>query len=358
MCSPRRDFLRKAALALGGIHLTRLHVNASSLLTATAQDFLLSLTPEQRKQATFSFMDDERFVYHFTPIPRKGLALREMRPEQQHLAHALLSAGLSQRGYIKAATIMSLEEVLKVLENDSGERRNPGKYYFSIFGEPSDKGIWGYRVEGHHLSLHYTVRDGKVLAAPTFLGSNPREVRHGARKGLRVLSAEEDLGRDLLHALNAEQRKTAVVDAVAYPDILTANHRKAALSGQPNGLAFARMTGAQRDKLMAIVREYTGNLAEESRQWREAQLRQASDRLFFAWAGGPEFKDPHYYRIQAPTFLIEYDCTQNEGNHIHSVWRDFTGDWGGDLLAAHYHHGHHAHPSRAARSGHQQHSHG
>ncbi|MCU0227871.1 MAG: DUF3500 domain-containing protein, partial [Bryobacterales bacterium] len=332
MCSPRRDFLRKAALALSGVHLARLHVDASSLLTSTAQDFLYSLSEDQRRLATFEFMDAERFVYHFTPVARKGLALREMRPEQQHLAHALLSAGLSQRGYIKAATIMSLEEVLKVLENDSGERRNPGKYYFSIFGQPSDKGIWGYRVEGHHLSLHYTVRDGKVLAAPTFLGSNPREVRHGARKGLRVLSAEEDLGRDLLHALTRPQREVAVVDAVAYPDILTSNHRKAALSGQPNGLAFSNMTSAQRDKLLGIVREYTGNLAEESRQWREAQLRQAADKLHFAWAGGAEFKDPHYYRIQAPTFLIEYDCTQNEGNHIHSVWRDFTGDWGGDLL--------------------------
>lgn len=351
MCSPRRDFLRQAALALSGIHLARLHLLGDSLLTATAQNFLLSLTDEQRKQATFDFMDAERYVYHFTPVPRQGLAMREMRPEQQHLAHALLSAGLSQRGYIKASTIMSLEEVLKVLENDSGERRNPGKYYFSIFGQPSDKGIWGYRVEGHHLSLHYTVRDGKVFAAPTFLGSNPREVRHGARKGLRVLSAEEDLARDLLHALLPEQKKAAVVDAVAYPDILTSNHRKAALNGQPNGLAVGKMTAAQRDKLLAIVREYTGNLAEESKQWREAQLKQAADKLFFAWAGGPEFKDPHYYRIQAPTFLIEYDCTQNQGNHIHSVWRDFTGDWGGDLLAAHYHHGHHAKAEHAKASG-------
>lgn len=357
MCSPRRDFLKRAALALSGIHLARLHLPGSTLLTATAQDFLLSLTDEQRKLATFDFMDAERYVFHFTPIARKGLAIREMRPEQQHLAHALLSAGLSQRGYIKASTIMSLEEVLKVLENDSGERRNPGKYYFSIFGTPADKGIWGYRVEGHHLSLHYTVRDGKLFAAPTFLGTNPREVRHGARKGLRVLSAEEDLGRDLLHALRPEQRQVAVVDAVAYPDILTANHRKAALSGQPNGLPVGRMTAAQRDKLMAVVHEYTGILPEEPRQWREAQLKQAADKLYFAWAGGPDFKDPHYYRIQAPTFLIEYDCTQNEGNHIHSVWRDFTGDWGADLLAAHYHHGHQPH-SQHARNGAKHHGHG
>ena len=357
MCSPRRDFLRQATIAVGGFHLARLHLLGDTLLTSTARNFLLSLNEQQRAQATFDFMDAERFVYHFTPVPRKGLAMREMRPEQQHLAHALLSAGLSQRGYIKASTIMSLEEVLKVMENDSGERRNPGKYYFSIFGEPSDKGIWGYRVEGHHLSLHYTVRDGKVFAAPTFLGSNPREVRHGARKGLRVLSAEEDLGRDLLSALKPEQLEVALVDKTAYPDILTSNHRKAALSGQPNGLTVSRMTNAQRDKLLAIVHEYTGNMAEESKQWREAQLKQAADKLFFAWAGGPEFKDPHYYRIQAPTFLIEYDCTQNQANHIHSVWRDFTGDWGGDPLAAHYHQGHHS-PAEHARASARPHAHG
>lgn len=356
MCSPRRDFLRNAALALGGIHLARLHLPGSTLLTATAQNFLLSLSDEQRAVATFDFLDEERFFFDYTPIARKGLSLRRMRPEQQHMAHALLTAGLSQRGYIKAATIMSLEEVLKVLENDSGERRNPGKYYFSIFGQPSDTGIWGYRVEGHHISLHYTIRDGKLFAAPTFLGSNPREVRHGARKGLRVLSAEEDLGRDLLHALRPEQREIAVVDATAYPDILSANHRKAALKGQPNGLPIGRMSDAQRDKLFAIIGEYTGNLPAEPEAWRQAQLKQAADKIHFAWAGGPEFKDPHYYRIQAPTFLIEYDCTQNQANHIHSVWRDFTGDWGADLLAAHYHHGHQ--PSHAhARGDHHHHNH-
>jgi hypothetical protein len=343
MCSPRRDFIRRAALALGGMHVARLHLPGTSLLTATARDFLASLSEDQRKVATFDFLDEERFFFDFTPVPRKGLPLRQMRPEQQHLAYALLNAGLSQRGSVKAATIMSLEEVLRVMENDSGERRNPGKYYFSIFGEPSDTSIWGYRIEGHHISLHYTIRDGKVFASPTFLGSNPREVRHGARKGMRVLAAEEDLARDLLHALNREQQRVAIVDEKAYPDILTFNHRKAALNGQPNGLQATSMTDKQRDMLLAVVKEYTGILPDESKKWREAQIQQAGEKMFFAWAGGPDFKDPHYYRIQAPTFLIEYDCTQNQGNHIHSVWRDFTGDWGADLLAAHYKHGHHAH---------------
>lgn len=347
MCAPRREFLRSAIFAVGGWQIGRLHLLGSSLLTATAQHFLDSLDDTQRAAATFDFLDVERFTYHFTPVPRKGLALREMRPEQQHLAHALLAAGLSQKGYIKASTIMSLEEVLKVLENDSGERRNPGKYYFSIFGTPSDQGIWGFRAEGHHLSLHYTVRDGKIFAAPTFFGSNPREVRHGARKGLRILSAEEDLARDLLHALKPDQQAAAIVDAKAYDDILTSNHRKAALAGQPSGLSAQKMTAAQRDKLMAVIAEYTSNLPGDMERFRNAQVKQAAEKLLFAWAGGKNLGDPHYYRIQAPTFLIEYDCTQNQANHIHCVWRDFTGDWGGDLLARHYHHGHDGKPHQA-----------
>jgi hypothetical protein len=336
MCSHRRKFLRDAAFALGGIHMARLHLAGGTLLTATAQNFLASLDKAQQTRATFDFMDAERFVYHYTPVPRKGLALHEMRSDQQHLAHALLSAGLSQRGYVKAVTIMSLEEVLRVLENDSGERRNPGKYYFSIFGQPADTGIWGYRVEGHHVSLHYTVRDGRILAAPTFLGANPREVRHGERKGLRVLSAEEDLARDLLHSLEPEQQKTAIVDANAYPDILTSNHRSAALEGQPTGVSIAHMSGSQRDRLMAVILEYAGNLPGDMRKWRDAQIREAGERILFAWAGGIAVNEPHYYRVQAPTFLIEYDCTQDGANHIHSVWRDLTGDWGSDLLARHY----------------------
>ncbi len=336
MSSHRRKFLRDAAFALGSIHMARLHLAGSTLLTTTAQSFLNSLDKEQLARATFDFMDAERFVYHYTPVPRKGLTLSEMRPEQQHLAHALLSAGLSQRGYVKAVTIMSLEEVLRVLENDSGERRNPGKYYFSIFGQPADTGIWGFRVEGHHVSLHYTVRDGRILAAPTFLGANPREVRHGERKGLRALSAEEDLARDLIHALEPAQQKTAIVDTTAYPDILTSNHRNAALEGQPSGISITLMSGSQRDKLMAVILEYAGNLTEDMRRWRDAQIRQAGEKILFAWAGGTAVNEPHYYRVQTPMFLIEYDCTQDGANHIHSVWRDLTGDWGSDLLASHY----------------------
>jgi hypothetical protein len=327
--------------------LTAAHyrIHSAAVMSDAARSFLASLTPEQKEKAVFRFADDERFFWHYIPSddipkrynrPRKGLPFREMTPPQKHLAHALLSAGLSQRGYIKATTIMSLEDVLRELEHDSGERRNPEKYFFSIFGEPSEKGIWGYRVEGHHVSLHLTVVDGKVVGSPTFFGANPAEVRQGPRQGLRVLSREEDLARELLASLDAKQKSAAIVSQKAYDDILTAADRKAALKGQPSGLSASQMNARQRELLQGLLEEYASNLPDDVAQARMEQIRKAGTNLQFAWAGVEQRGGPHYYRVQAPTFLVEYDNTQNGANHIHSVWRDFAGDWGEDLLAEHY----------------------
>ena len=310
--------------------------SSASVMTESANRFLASLTPEQRAKATFQFDDAERLNWFFVPIERKGLPLREMGAFQRHLASALLSAGLSQTGYIKAVTIMSLEDVLRIMEKDSGERRNPEKYYFSIFGKPSDTGAWGYRVEGHHLSQNYTVVNGRVVDAPSFFGSNPAEVREGPRAGLRILAAEEDLGRDLIASLTDDQQKTAIVDPKAPADILTSNGRQAALKGQASGISAARMTPAQLAKLIALLDEFAGNMPEQVAQARQEQIRKAGKNIFFAWAGGLKRGEGHYYRIQAPAFLIEYDNTQDHNNHIHTVWRDFTGDFGGDLLKEHY----------------------
>ena len=234
----RHVWTRGVALAIGFVLLTSAYYRSHSaaLMSEAANRWLASLTPEQRQQATFRMEDDERLNWHFIPRERKGLPLRAMTPPQKHLAAALLSAGLSQQGYIKAVTIMSLEDVLRVLEGDSGERRNPEKYYFSIFGVPSETGVWGYRVEGHHLSQNYAVVNGRVAGSPSFFGANPAQVPDGPRKGLRTLAAEEDLGRALVLGLEPEQRQVAVVDPVAYKDILTSAGRRAALEGQPSGL--------------------------------------------------------------------------------------------------------------------------
>jgi hypothetical protein len=334
----KRALPRVLAVLMGLLLLTSAYYRShpSMTMARAANNLLASLEAEQKAKATFQFEDDERLNWHFVPRARKGLPLLEMTPPQKHLAHALLSAGLSQSGYIKATTIMSLEEVLRILEKDNGERRNPEKYYFSIFGTPSDEAVWGYRVEGHHLSLNFTVVKGKVMDAPMFLGANPAEVREGPREGLRALAAEEDLGRDLFNALDAGQRKIAVVDQTAYKDILTAASRKASLDGQPSGLPASKLTAPQFEKLMALLSEYANNVPDQVAARRLEQIKRAGKNLQFAWAGEAQRGGPHYYRVQGPEFLIEYDNTQNGANHIHTVWRDLKGDFGLDLLQEHY----------------------
>jgi hypothetical protein len=310
--------------------------NSSGAMTSAAKTYLAALTSEQRARTTFPLAGDERLNWHFVPIERKGLALREMTSAQKHLAEALLSAGLSQQGVIKAHTIMSLEQILKEVENGKGPERDPEKYYVSIFGEPADQGTWAYRFEGHHISLNFTIVNGKIASSPNFFGTNPAEVKEGPRAGLRALMREEDLGRELIQSLTDAQRAIAIVDKTAYKDIITFDSRKAALSGQPNGLPFSKMTGKQKEALTNLVTEYASNFPPQIAEMRLDQFRKTQANLFFAWAGGTEKGQPHYYRIQTPAFLIEYDDTQNNANHIHSVWRDFDGDFGMDLLAQHY----------------------
>jgi hypothetical protein len=342
----RRSFLSSSAAFVGAgmlawdtghaddIHPHHLH--ASSLMTECANRFLAALDANERGKATFPFDADERMNWHFIPKERKGLPLREMTPYQKHLASALLAAGLSQTGYIKAVTIMSLEDVLKIMEKDSGEHRNPEKYYFSVFGTPSDSGTWGYRVEGHHLSQNFTVVSGRVIDGPSFFGANPADVREGPRKGLRTLAGEDDLGIELIHALDERQQKVAIVEPTAYADILTAASRKAALQGQPSGLSATKMNANQFDALMALMEVYARNVSDELAEGRTEQINKAGRNIYFAWSGGIGRSDPHYYRVQTPSFLIELDDTQDDANHIHSVWRDFSGDFGQDLLQHHY----------------------
>jgi hypothetical protein len=341
----RRSFLCSSAAFAGlgvlglaenrGDKIHSHHTHAASLMTESANRFLAALAPDQRTKATFPFEAEERMNWHFIPKERKGLPLREMTPYQKHLASALLAAGLSQTGYIKAVTIMSLEDVLRIIENDSGEIRNPEKYYFSVFGTPS-AGTWGYRVEGHHLSQNYTVVNGMAINGPSFFGSNPAEVREGTRKGLRTLAGEDDLGFDLILSLDDQQRKAAIVDSKAYADILTSASRKAALQGQPSGMSASSMSANQFDALMALIEEYVRNVPDELAESRMSQIKEAGKNIHFAWSGGTRRGDLHYYRVQTPSFLIELDDTQDGANHIHSVWRDFAGDFGADLLHQHY----------------------
>jgi hypothetical protein len=334
----KTSLLRVFAIGLGALLLTSAYtrMHSASVMADAAQAFVASLTPQQRAQATFQFDNEERFDWHYIPKERKGLALREMTPEQKQLAHALLAAGLSQQGYIKAVSIMSLDEVLKILENGKGPMRDPEGYFFTVFGEPSATGTWGYRVEGHHLSQNFTIVNGKVQGAPSFFGTNPAQILEGQRKGLRVLAREEDLGRELVKSLTADQKKTAVITKEAPKEILTEASRKAAISGQPSGLLASQMTESQRAILHNLLDQYCENMTDQIDQVREDQIKKAGGNIYFAWAGGEEPGQGHYYRIQSPSFLIEFDDTQDHANHIHSVWRDFDNDFGLDLLKEHY----------------------
>ena len=319
-------------------------------MAAAATKFLESLTPEQRQQAMFAFDGDERTHWHFLPteiFPRNGLTVKQMNQSQRRLAHELLKAGLSQRGYMTATEIMELESVLATLE--AAQRaaaaqpargnplvRDPERYFFSIFGTPSTRNTWGWRVEGHHMSLHFTVVNGMLVAgSPSFFGANPAEVRDGPKKGTRILGPEEDAARSLIESLDTPQREQAIINATAPNDIITmANVNIDPLS--PAGIPASALTVSQRALLRKLVDVYTGYMADDISADRLTRIEAAGwDRVAFAWAGPLERGQKHYYRVQGPTFLIEYDKTQNDANHIHSVWRDFKGDFGADLLREH-----------------------
>jgi hypothetical protein len=312
---------------------------ATATMATAATSFLASLTPEQRTQAAFPLESPERLRWNFIPteaFPRKGLLLKDMTEAQRTLAHALLRSGLSDRGYQTYTAIIQLENVLRVIEKGGKFARDPETYFFSIFGTPDPKGTWGWRVEGHHVSLHFTVANGTTIAStPTFAGTNPAEVREGAEKGKRILGLQEDAGRALVMALDPAQRTTATFNAVAPNEIVT-NNTLDISPLSPEGLKASAMTPPQRDLLMQVITAYAGMMAPEIAADRMAKLKAAGmDNIAFAWAGPLERGQKHYYRVQGPTFLIEFDNTQNDGNHVHSVWRDFKGDFGRDLLREH-----------------------
>ena len=312
-----------------------------------ATKFLATLSAEQKKTTTFAFDSTEREHWGFVPsemFPRNGLIIGTMTDVQRKAAHDLLRAGLSQKGYMTATSIMELETILNEIENPPGAKpaerpleRNPVKYYVSVFGTPGNKSTWGWRVEGHHISLNFTIVNGQMVStAPHFFGSNPAEVRSGPKKGLRVLGYEEDPARELVMALDVDQRTKAVINTTAPNDIVTRNEGTVKPLS-PAGVAATELQPKQRETLMRIVDAYTSVMAPDIAADRMAALLKAGlDNISFAWAGEFERGKKHYYRVQGPTFLIEFDNVQTQANHIHSVWRDFNGDFGDDVLKNHY----------------------
>jgi hypothetical protein len=337
-----------AACVLACLGAVRAAERSPAAMADAAGKFLAALSPEERQQATFAFDSSERAHWGFVPteiFPRNGLTIQTMTGPQRKLAHDLLRTGLSQQGYLTATSIMELETVLRAIEDAGGGDARPGvrrmirdpvRYFFSVFGTPSAHGNWGWRVEGHHVSLNFTIVNGTLVAAsPSFFGSNPAEVREGPKKGLRILAAEEDSARALLMALDQSQRARAVINATAPGDIVTMNNPKIdPLS--PAGIAAGELRPNQRDLLLKVIDAYASAMASDIAADRMAKLQKAGvEKIGFAWAGEAERGKKHYYRVQGPTFLIEYDNTQDDANHIHSVWRDFDGDFGRDVLREH-----------------------
>ena len=317
------------------------HAKTSDTMAAAANNLLASLDADQRTTVTLDFNAAERVDWHFIPKERKGLSMLDMSPDQHHLVHALLSASLSRTGYGKTATVMSLEAVLRKLEEAAGgnpftSMRDPLRYHVTFFGAPSEDGDWGWSFEGHHVSLNFTVVAGDATAStPLFLGANPHRVPSGPREGLRALGREEDLARTLLESLDDDQRKKALIGDEAPRDIFSSNQPRVERQ-VPRGVPASALSEEQRELLDALIDEYAGNVPPDLAARRRAQVQAAGNAIHFAWIGPDEPGAPHYYRVQAPDFVIEYDNVQNAANHSHTVWRDFDGDFGRDLLAEHH----------------------
>ena len=301
-----------------------------------AEALLAGLPEAARAKVSRPFDDRDRLDWHYTPRSRNGAALKELDARGREAVHALLKAALSATGYRKAVNIIELELVLRELET-FGMMRDPERYHLTVYGKPDAKTAWGWRFEGHHLSLNFTLAGDRLAAdTPSFFGANPAIVPKGPKKGQRVLAAEEDEARALLGSLDEAQRREAVFEARTFGEIVTANADKVDPL-KPIGVAGSKLTESQRAQLLKLIETYAANFEPALAAARMARVRDGGvENIRFGWAGATERGRPHYYRIQGPRFLIEYDCSQNDGNHIHTVWRDFSGDFGRDLLRQHY----------------------
>lgn len=306
-----------------------------SAMADQAMTFLQALDPEQQQRAVFPFNSGERLNWHYTPRPRQGLAFKDMSADQRQACDRLLQFTLSETGYNKFQNIVTLETVLQQM-GGSPSIRNPELYYLTLFGDPTDT-PWGWRMEGHHFSLNITViSEERMTVTPNFWGANPVVVQIEPHQGLRTLSQEQELAFALLNTLTAVQQEQVLLATQSFGDILTGPRRVESLH-QQTGLRMADMGLNSRNIAIQLIKTYVRNLAPDLAEGQWQSLQDAGlNQIHFAWAGALEPGQAHYYRLHSPTVLIEYDNTQNNANHIHTIWRDLTQDFGEDLLRAHY----------------------
>jgi hypothetical protein len=309
---------------------------SSAGVAEAATRFLEALRPALRAECVLPIEDGNRLAWSYLPGRRRGVSLGRMNETERREALAILETALSVQGYRKAEGVRELEGILREIEAFGSLRRDPDAYYLTIFGDPSTRGPWAWRFEGHHLSLNFSSATGRIVSeTPSFYGANPARVPEGPRKDWRLLAAEEDLARQLLASLDPGQRTRAILPVAAPADIILGVGRGRV--PDPEGVAYAELSAAQRRILMDLVGAYLGNLREDVASVQRGKIEKAGlDAVRFAWAGGTKTGEGHYYRIQGPTFVIEYDNTQNHANHVHSVYRDLEDDFGGDLLRRHY----------------------
>ena len=315
------------------------HIEAAVQMTAASTEFLTSLSPEQEAKATYQYMDGERVFWYYPPLNRHGLPLRDMDSRQRSLAFKVMASGLTGKSYEQAKMIIDHEEVLGPLEKEQGKVtfvRDPELYYFTIFGQPGGQDPWGWRVEGHHVCLNYSIWGDKVISVtPFFFGANPAEVKKGPKSGLRILGTREDLAFELMESLDSAQRGKAIIYDEAPADILTYNSSKVSLPRE-EGLPASRMSGTQKEMLMALMTEYVGQVHSDIAQGRLDRIKaQGIDDIHLAWGGPVDRARAHYYRLHGGDFMVEFDNRQNGANHIHSVWRDVENDFASDVLREH-----------------------
>ena len=330
----RRSMLLLALFVGSGLAPAARADETGSAMADAARRFVTALEPNQVGRATFPFESPERLNWHWIPRPRNGLPIKDLKPDQRALAFALLDTGLSTKGAIRAATIMSYEEMLRVEEHGTGPVRDPELYFLSVFGTPGDDSGWGWRIEGHHLALNFTLKGSKVVCGTPFMfGSNPAEVKSGPRKGLKNLDEIDAPANKLAASLSEDQRKAAVANPVAPEVTVTPNPAQAPVSA-PEGIAAEKLEPTQRDLLTQVLEAYAANFPEPVRAQLLEQFAREPQSIHFAWYGPVDPTKNHAFHIQGPAFYIDFNNTQNGVNHIHTFYRSLLGDFGLPTVAS------------------------
>jgi hypothetical protein len=301
--------------------------------------FLSTLSDSLKAKAQYTYDDEERFNWHFVPRERNGISFHDMNPQQRSAAMALLKVSLSEQGYQKASGILALEAILREVEGRGADDtyRDPLNYYFTVFGTPATDQVWGWRIEGHHLALNFSSVNGLIESStPSFMGANPGIVPKGTERGKQVLKQETNLGFLLINSLSSKQLKAAQFSTTALPEIVTGNDRHAK-NPEPRGIAYTDLSDDQKKIFMQLLDVYIKNYEFGFSSRLMEKIKKAGiENLSFAWAGDTQPGFGHYYCIQGPMLLIEYDNTQSRANHVHTVVRDLTNDFAEDILREHY----------------------